>query len=158
MSNLCLRIRRIMKLPLKQEIIMIKTSLIAASLALASLGAAVSTPASAQTRIYVQTAPPAVRAEAVPQPRRGKVWVPGHWDWRGRQYVWVAGTHVRARPGYYYSEPVWVQRGDRWERRGGAWARGDRDRDGIPNRADRDRDGDGVPNRFDNNPNNPNRR
>ena len=31
----------------------------------------------------------------------------------------------------------------------------DRDRDGIPNRADRDRDGDGVPNRYDNRPNNP---
>ncbi|MGJ7553622.1 hypothetical protein ACSFBX_00395 [Variovorax sp. RB2P76] len=34
---------------------------------------------------------------------------------------------------------------------------GDRDRDGVPNRADRDRDGDGVPNRYDRNPNNPNR-
>ena len=29
----------------------------------------------------------------------------------------------------------------------GQWARGDRDRDGIPNR--RDGDGDGVPNRYD---------
>lgn len=35
--------------------------------------------------------------------------------------------------------------------------RGDRDRDGVPNRIDRDRDGDGVPNRNDNRPNNPNR-
>lgn len=35
--------------------------------------------------------------------------------------------------------------------------RGDRDRDGIPNRYDRDRDGDGVPNRFDDRPNNPRR-
>ncbi|RYX90697.1 MAG: hypothetical protein EOO28_28595 [Comamonadaceae bacterium] len=138
---------------------MIKTSLIAASLAVASLGAAVSTQANAQTtRIYVQTAPPPLRAEVAPPPRRGQVWVPGHWDWRGRQYVWVSGNFVRARPGYYYSEPVWVQRGDRWERRGGAWNRGDRDRDGVPNGRDRDRDGDGVPNRFDNNPNNPNRR
>ena len=34
---------------------------------------------------------------------------------------------------------------------------GDRDRDGVPNRADRDRDGDGVPNRMDRAPNNPNR-
>ena len=35
---------------------------------------------------------------------------------------------------------------------------GGRDRDGIPNRADRDRDGDGVPNRQDARPNNPQRR
>ena len=34
-------------------------------------------------------------------------------------------------------------------------ARGDEDRDGIPNRFDRDKDGDGVPNRFDDRPNNP---
>ena len=32
--------------------------------------------------------------------------------------------------------------------------RGDRDRDGIPNRMDRDRDGDGVPNRRDSRPDN----
>jgi hypothetical protein len=36
-------------------------------------------------------------------------------------------------------------------------AYGDRDRDGVPNRADRDRDNDGVPNRYDRAPNNPNR-
>jgi hypothetical protein len=34
---------------------------------------------------------------------------------------------------------------------------GDRDRDGIANRADRDRDGDGVPNRHDSRPNDPRR-
>lgn len=34
---------------------------------------------------------------------------------------------------------------------------GDRDRDGIPNRADRDRDGDGVRNRDDRRPDNPRR-
>lgn len=34
---------------------------------------------------------------------------------------------------------------------------GDRDRDGIHNRADRDRDGDGVPNRRDRRPDNPRR-
>ncbi len=36
-------------------------------------------------------------------------------------------------------------------------ASGDRDRDGVSNRADRDRDGDGIPNRYDRAPNNPNR-
>ena len=36
-------------------------------------------------------------------------------------------------------------------------ARGDRDRDGIPNRADRDRDGDGVRNSQDRRPDDPRR-
>ncbi|WP_265942443.1 hypothetical protein [Dechloromonas sp. A34] len=35
--------------------------------------------------------------------------------------------------------------------------RGDRDRDGVPNRVDRDRDNDGVPNRHDSRPNDPRR-
>ena len=35
--------------------------------------------------------------------------------------------------------------------------RGDRDRDGVPNRADRDRDGDGVRNQDDRRPNDPRR-
>ncbi len=35
--------------------------------------------------------------------------------------------------------------------------RGDRDRDGVPNRVDRDRDGDGVPNRQDRRPDDPRR-
>lgn len=40
---------------------------------------------------------------------------------------------------------------------GGAYHGGDRDRDGVPNRADRDRDGDGVRNRDDRRPNDPRR-
>lgn len=40
---------------------------------------------------------------------------------------------------------------------GGRGYGGDRDRDGVPNRADRDRDGDGVPNRQDRQPDNPRR-
>lgn len=124
--------------------------------AMAFAGALAATPASAQ--IYVQVAPPPPRYEAVPVMRPGQVWVPGHWEWRNNRHVWLAGYYTRARPGYVYSQPVWEQRGDRWSYRPGAWARGDRDRDGISNRNDRDRDNDGVPNRYDRNPNNPNRR
>jgi hypothetical protein len=64
---------------------------------------------------------------------------------------------MRSRPGYHYAQPAWVDRGGHWELQRGAWARGDRDRDGIPNRRDRDRDGDGVANRRDNAPDNPRR-
>ena len=41
--------------------------------------------------------------------------------------------------------------------RGGHGYYGDRDRDGVRNRADRDRDGDGVRNRDDRRPNDPRR-
>jgi hypothetical protein len=39
----------------------------------------------------------------------------------------------------------------------GGYGYGDRDGDGVSNRADRDRDGDGVPNRRDRRPDNPRR-
>ena len=144
-----------------------KTWITAASLALVSAGACVSLPAAANTSVGIQigvpgpvyyAAPPAVVYESAPPPRHGHVWVPGHWEWQGNRHVWVKGFFLRARAGYYYNQPQWIQVGDRWTYRPGAWARGDRDRDGVPNRYDRDRDGDGVPNRYDRNPNNPYRR
>jgi hypothetical protein len=144
----------------------------AASLvALGATGAMTSLPAQAQHSIVVQVAPPPPRYEVAPAPRYGHVWVPGHWQWSGNGHVWVGGHFVASRPGYRYAQPAWVRHGDRWAYNRGGWSRGDRDRDGIPNRYDRDRDndgvrnrndrdrdGDGVPNRFDSRPNNPYRR
>jgi hypothetical protein len=135
---------------------MLKKILVGSLLA-ASLGAA-SAPALSQ--VYVQVAPPPPRTEVVPAPRRGYVWVPGYWDWRGKRHVWVNGTWVRERRGYHYAAPRWHERNGRWVLERGRWDRGghgDRDRDGVPNRVDRDRDNDGVPNRHDSNPNNPRR-
>ena len=100
-----------------------------ALLAASVLGAA-AIPAQADT--YVEYGPtvrytippdePPVRYAPAPAP----VVRDGHWEWNGYQYVWVE----RARPSYYAF-------------------RTDRDRDGVPNYADRDIDGDGVPNRLD---------
>lgn len=118
----------------------IKHSLLAAAIA-ATLGG-IAVPASADT--YVTIAPPALRVEAVPADRPGYTWVPGYWNWNGRRHVWVAGTWVRARHGYAYTNPHWVERDGRWMLERGGWHRGDRD-------------GDGIPNRFDAHPNNPNR-
>jgi hypothetical protein len=67
--------------------------------------------------------------------RPGYVWVPGYR--RGHRHVWVNGL-VRARPSY--SQPTWVQEGDRWHLMRGGWTRGDRDHDGVPNRYDRQPD------------------
>lgn len=100
-------------------------------------------------------APPPPRYEAMPRPRRGMAWVPGHWEWRGHRHVWQQGHWIKARSGYHYRAPRWVQHGSRWNMQPGGW---DRDRDGVANRYDRDRDGDGVRNRHDRRPDNPYRR
>jgi WXXGXW repeat (2 copies) len=140
-----------------------------AALALASIGV-MPLPASAETRIFVDVAPPAPRHEVVPIARPGFVWAPGYWDWRNGRHVWVKGHWVRERKGYYWHPNRWEQRDGRWYFERGRWDReryarwderrggmGDKDHDGVPNRFDRDRDGDGVPNRFDSRPDNPRR-
>jgi len=132
---------------------MLKKTFVAALVA-ASLGS-VALPAAAD--VIVRVAPPPPRAEHVPPPRHGYVWVPGHWDWNGRRHVWVHGTWLRERHGYSYHEPAWVEHDGRWSMERGRWERGDRDHDGVPNRVDRDRDGDGVSNRRDRRPDNPSR-
>lgn len=115
-------------------------SLAMGAASIVALGAfTVPTVAQAQPAIIIQTAPPPPRFERVPPPRRGFVWAPGHWEWRGHRHAWVPGVWVRARPGYAYRQPEWRQNDGRWEMRRGGW----------------DRDGDGVPNRYDRHPNNP---
>jgi hypothetical protein len=134
----------------------------AAVLVVASVTA--SMPALSATYVDVRVAPPAPRYEAMPAQRPGYVWTPGYWDWRGNRHVWVSGSWVRERPGYVYTRPTWVNDNGRWHLYRGAWARGDRDGDGIPNRYDNvnnrrgDRDRDGIPNRYDNNNYTPARR
>jgi hypothetical protein len=91
----------------------------------------------ATAAVFVQIAPPPPRAEAVPTPRRGHVWVAGHWEWRGHHHKWVRGTWIRERRGYQYTQPTWAERDGRWYMERGGWRRGDRDGDGVPNRQDR---------------------
>ena len=121
----------------RRKITMINKTLVAASIAIMSLGTLATVPAQAQ--VYVQVAPPPPRAEVVPPPRQGYAWAPGHWEWRGNRHVWVRGNWMRERAGYRYRAPVWEERGGRWVMNRGGW----------------DRDGDGVPNRMDRRPNNP---
>jgi hypothetical protein len=101
--------------------------------------------ASSARTIIVREAPPPPRTEAIPAPRRGMEWAPGHWEWRGNRYTWVRGHWMKVRRGQHWQPERWVERDGRWAMEPGRWARGDRD-------------GDGVPNRFDNRPNDPNRR
>mgnify|MGYP001562553766 CR=1 FL=1 len=88
----------------------------------------------ASVDVFVKIAPPPLRAERVPAARRGYVWVPGYWDWRGHRHVWVRGAWVKERRGYYYQPHRWVERNGSWYLDRGRW---DRDRDGVPDRLDR---------------------
>jgi hypothetical protein len=94
----------------------------------------------ADAAIVVQIAPPPLRAEAVPNPRRGYTWAAGHWEWKRNHHQWVAGNWVRERRGYRYVQPTWEERNGRWQMERGGWRRGDRDGDGVPNRQDRSPD------------------
>ena len=64
--------------------------------------------------VVIRVAPPPMRTEVIPAPRRGYVWVPGYWNWRGHRHVWVSGVWVRERRGYVYQAHRWEQRGDGW--------------------------------------------
>jgi hypothetical protein len=65
--------------------------------AFAALGVSASE-AEAQVVIYRDRhAPPPLRFEARPMPRRGWDWRPGHWAWRRRGWVWVPGHWTRDR-------------------------------------------------------------
>ena len=165
-----------------------KKVLVSALFAAGMIGA-VATPLSSVAAVEIQLnfGPPANRYEAVPAPRRGYVWAPGHWQWNAKRHrhFWTAGYWERSRPGYAFQRPQWVERDGRWHYQARRWDSDgdgipnrrdptpyganrprDSDRDGIPDRRDPtpyggirpgDRDGDGVPDRRDASPNNPNR-
>jgi hypothetical protein len=135
----------------------------AAAFTMATAVMAPITPASAQVSITFGAPPPPVRYEAVPAPRAGYVWAPGHWRLANDQYVWQGGQWYQARPGYRYVPDNWERYTDngreRWRYHASRW---DRDGDGIPNKYDRydnrhdqaqnpfgDRDHDGIPNIID---------
>jgi len=96
-------------------------------------------PAAAQVSVQInvpgliQVAPPAPRYEPMPGPRPGQVWVPGHWQWNERAYVWRSGYWQAARPDYAYAPGRWVQADGGWR-----WMEGDWRRAEPPRHADRD--------------------
>jgi hypothetical protein len=130
------------------ETIMKRSLSLAALLTLAAAAYA-PLPSMAQTQysFAITSAPPAPMYEAVPAPRRGYVWAPGHWEWRGHRHEWVQGYWIAERPGYAYAPAEWVRRDGGWYMQPARWTEYGRDRnyDGIPDRYeargyDRDRD------------------
>lgn len=120
-------------------------SLMIAAGAIGAVATPLPSAAATYREIIVERAPPPPRDERVPAARRGYVWVPGYWDWRGNRHVWVRGSWARERHGYAYRPHQWVEHDGRWVLERGRW---------DPRR---DSDGDGVPDRRDRAPNNPNR-
>lgn len=120
-----------------KNIINIRKPLLALLIAAAVGGITQSSLAGADVRIFLNDAPPALRYEPVPQPRRGYTWAPGYWDSNRGRHAWRNGSWQRNRSGQYYVEPRWTQRDNRWELERGRWNRNDRDGDGVPNNRDR---------------------
>lgn len=83
--------------------------------------------------VYAQTsgtvvyqAPPARRVvvNRPAQPYAGAIWVDGHYQWNGAQYVWVQGYWQQPRAGYTYVQPTWVRQGNGYVYRQGTWRQG----------------------------------
>jgi hypothetical protein len=84
---------------------------------------------------------PAPRVEVIPvAPGPGYNWVPGHWAWRERGWVWIAGHHIRGvvaampaevvevvparpSPGHIWVKGHHVFERDRWVWHPGVWVR-----------------------------------
>lgn len=116
-----------------------------------SSGTTIVAPANAS--IIVSEAPPAPLVEAMPAPREGYVWAPGHYEWHHGRYIWMAGNWMEARPGYAWRSAHWVQHPDgSWTLVAGHWVS---ENHVARNGPYGDRDRDGVPNRYDAHPNNP---
>lgn len=100
-----------------------KRILCTAAAILISTAAFIPTQAVAQVNlsIVIGNAPPPVRYEVVPAPRRGYEWAPGYWNLDRGRHVWTRGYWVRARAGQYYQRPEWQQINDGWRLNRGGW-------------------------------------
>lgn len=71
--------------------------------------------------VFVESRPPAYRAEVIGvAPGPDFVWIGGYWAWGGADYNWVPGRWI-ARP---YSRAVWVPGRWRSHRHNWYWAEG----------------------------------
>lgn len=79
-------------------------------------------PASATpSEIINRTPPPLERQEALPAPRKGHVWSPGFWEWRGTGYKWTPGEWIKEKRGHSWQPYGWEERDGRYHFVHGAW-------------------------------------
>ncbi|MGH8666809.1 MAG: YXWGXW repeat-containing protein [Burkholderiales bacterium] len=65
--------------------------------------------------------PPLPRYEAMPPPRSGFVWAPGHWRWNGCKHAWTAGHWEKKHPGAQWVPDRWLRAGRTWRFEPGHW-------------------------------------
>ena len=84
-------------------------------IAFAALCLGFSNEAAAQLVVKVRPARPA-KVVKCPGPKKGHVWIGGHWTVRGGNYVWVKGRYVQNRPGYRWVPGHWkrCKGGQKW--------------------------------------------
>jgi hypothetical protein len=68
--------------------------------------------------VVVETSPPPPRREVVVY-RPGFLWIPGRWVHAGNRWDWRGGYYARERPNHVYVEGRWERRG-----RGHVWVEG----------------------------------
>ena len=73
--------------------------------------------------LYVQQAPPPRLVEVIgPPPSPNHIWIAGHHEWRGREYVWVAGRFEVIPPGFgRYEQGKWMHERAGWFWQEGRW-------------------------------------
>jgi WXXGXW repeat (2 copies) len=96
-----------------------KSTSMATTLALAGMLGLTGCMASAGGRpgvVYARYAPPSPVYESVAvAPGPGYVWIPGHHEWRGQNYVWIGGRYVLPERGFRRYEP------GRWRHNRNGW-------------------------------------
>jgi hypothetical protein len=70
----------------------------------------------------VYESPPPPRVVVRPAvPYAGAIWVAGHWQWNGAQWMWAEGYWEQPRAGYVYVQPRWQRQGRGYVYVGGGW-------------------------------------
>jgi hypothetical protein len=68
-----------------------------------------------------QDAPPQPIEEAAQPPRKGFIWVKGHYEYRDGDYDWIAGHWERERAGKKWIDGHWDNVGGKWTFTVGVW-------------------------------------
>ena len=77
--------------------------------------------AASPSEIINRTPPPPDRVEAEPASRKGHVWSPGFWEWRGTGYKWSPGEWIKEKRGHRWQPYGWEERDGRYHFVHGAW-------------------------------------
>jgi len=98
-----------------------KRKVMTVALAATLLGVAACASSPRGERVYVREAPPVERVEVIgTAPGPGYAWVPGHYNWDTRAYVWIRGRWIVLGRGYHAWRPGhWAH-----DRRGWYWVEG----------------------------------